>query len=90
MEENMQAVGSVLSNLKNMAQDMGNEISKQNKQLDKITSKVLVAFYFFVRKLDFFYFKYLVIQLLFISFVYFFVEKVLFILLLLSLSGRVC
>jgi hypothetical protein len=41
MEENMQAVGSVLSNLKNMAQDMGSEISKQNKQLDRITNKVL-------------------------------------------------
>ena len=40
MEDNMQAVGSVLSNLKNMAQDMGNEISKQNKQLDRITNKV--------------------------------------------------
>lgn len=39
MEENMQAVGSVLSNLKNMAQDMGSEISKQNKQLDRITNK---------------------------------------------------
>ena len=42
MEENMQVVGSVLSNLKNMAQDMGSEIEKQNKQLDKITNKVLM------------------------------------------------
>ena len=46
----MQAVGSVLSNLKNMAQDMGNEISKQNKQLDKITNKVLVTLDFFDRE----------------------------------------
>ena len=44
MEENMQVVGSVLSNLKNMAQDMGSEIEKQNKQLDKITNKVTLAF----------------------------------------------
>ena len=50
MEENMQAVGSVLSNLKNMAQDMGNEISKQNKQLDKITNKVLVTLDFLDRE----------------------------------------
>jgi len=39
MEENMQAVGSILGNLKNMAKDMGDEISNQNKQLDKIGSK---------------------------------------------------
>ena len=39
MEENMQAVGSILGNLKNMAQDMGNEITEQNKQLVRIESK---------------------------------------------------
>ena len=39
MEENMQAVGSMLGNLKNMAQDMGEEISKQNKQTDRILDK---------------------------------------------------
>ena len=39
MEENMQAVGSILGNLKNMAQDMGDEISKQNKQTDRILDK---------------------------------------------------
>ena len=44
----MQVVGSVLSNLKNMAQDMGSEIEKQNKQLDKITNKVTLAFFNFV------------------------------------------
>ena len=32
----MQAVGSVLGNLKSMAADMGGEIDRQNKQLDKI------------------------------------------------------
>jgi len=39
MEENMQAVGSMLGNMKNMAQDMGDEISKQNKQTDRILDK---------------------------------------------------
>jgi len=43
MEENMQAVGSVLSNLKNMAADMGGEIERQNKQLDKIDYKAAKA-----------------------------------------------
>ena len=40
MEENMQAVGSILGNLKSMAADMGNEISKQNDQIDRINMKV--------------------------------------------------
>ena len=39
MEENMQAVGSILGNLKNMAQDMGDEINQQNKQTDRILAK---------------------------------------------------
>ena len=39
MEDNMQAVGSILGNLKNMAQDMGDEIGKQNKDLERIQSK---------------------------------------------------
>jgi len=43
MEENMQAVGSVLSNLKEMSQAMGGEIERQNKQLDKISNKTDVA-----------------------------------------------
>jgi len=43
MEENMQAVGSVLANLKNMSKDMGVEIERQNKQLDKISGKTDVA-----------------------------------------------
>jgi hypothetical protein len=47
MEENMQAVGSVLSNLKNMAQDMGNEISNQNKRIDRINVKVFYDFFKF-------------------------------------------
>ena len=40
MEDNMQAVGSMLGNLKNMAQDMGGEIERQNKQLHRINNKV--------------------------------------------------
>lgn len=39
MEENLEAVGSIIGNLKNMAVDMGNEIDKQNKQIDRITDK---------------------------------------------------
>ena len=46
MEENMQAVGGILGNLKNMAQDMGSEIEKQNSQLDRINDKVILLFYF--------------------------------------------
>ena len=44
MEDNMQAVGGILGNLKNMASDMGEEIEKQNKQLDRINEKVIVVF----------------------------------------------
>ena len=40
MEDNMQQVGNVLGNLKNMAADMGQEIDRQNNQLDKIGAKV--------------------------------------------------
>ena len=48
MEDNMQAVGSVLGNLKSMAADMGEEISRQNKQLDRIDRKVIIfSFRFF-------------------------------------------
>jgi len=43
MEDNMQVVGSVLSNLKNMASDMGGEIERQNNQLDKIDYKASKA-----------------------------------------------
>ncbi|KAK2826519.1 hypothetical protein Q5P01_020733 [Channa striata] len=39
MEDNLEAVGSIIGNLKNMAVDMGNEIDKQNKQIDRITDK---------------------------------------------------
>ena len=45
MEENMQAVGGILGNLKSMATDMGAEIEKQNSQLDRINDKVHVLFF---------------------------------------------
>lgn len=40
MEENLDQVGSLIGNLKNMALDMGTEIEKQNNQIDRITVKV--------------------------------------------------
>ena len=40
MEDNLQAVDSMLTNLRNMAVDMNAEISDQNEQLDRITLKV--------------------------------------------------
>ncbi|XP_056151545.1 synaptosomal-associated protein 23-like isoform X2 [Lampris incognitus] len=39
MEENLEAVGGIIGNLKNMALDMGGEIDKQNKQIDRIIDK---------------------------------------------------
>ncbi|KAK6479241.1 synaptosomal-associated protein 23-like isoform X1 [Huso huso] len=39
MEENLDQVGSLIGNLKNMALDMGTEIEKQNNQIDRITVK---------------------------------------------------
>ncbi|XP_055719981.1 synaptosomal-associated protein 23-like isoform X1 [Salvelinus fontinalis] len=39
MEENLDQVGSIIGNLKNMAMDMGSEIDKQNKHIDRITDK---------------------------------------------------
>jgi len=39
MDDNLGAVSNILGDLKNMAQDMGNEIGKQNKQADRIADK---------------------------------------------------
>ncbi|KAA0711298.1 Synaptosomal-associated protein 23 [Triplophysa tibetana] len=39
MEENLDQVGGIIGNLKNLALDMGNEIEKQNKTIDCITDK---------------------------------------------------
>lgn len=41
MENNMSEVSGMLGNLRNMAIDMGSEIESQNRQLDKIGSKVM-------------------------------------------------
>lgn len=40
MEENLGQVGNIIDNLKSLAIDMGTEIEKQNKQIDRITDKV--------------------------------------------------
>ncbi|XP_065175072.1 synaptosomal-associated protein 23-like [Sycon ciliatum] len=39
MDENMDLVSNAVSNLKNMAMDMGNELERQNVQLDRINDK---------------------------------------------------
>lgn len=39
MEENLDQVGSIIGNLKNLAIDMGNEIDQQNKTIDRINEK---------------------------------------------------
>ncbi|XP_017277093.1 synaptosomal-associated protein 23 isoform X2 [Kryptolebias marmoratus] len=39
MEENLEVVGSIIGNLKDMAVNMGSEIDKQNTQIDRITDK---------------------------------------------------
>ena len=53
MEQNMDQVGNMLGNLKNMAVDMGNEIEGQNRQLDRLNTKVsflgLVGIFFSVK-----------------------------------------
>ena len=45
MEENLQAVGGMLSNLKAMSQDMNSELDKQNKGLDRMNLKVSIVQY---------------------------------------------
>ncbi|KAM9788114.1 synaptosomal-associated protein 23-like isoform X1 [Syngnathus typhle] len=39
MEDNLNAVGGLIGNLKSMAVDMGTEIDKQNKHIDRINDK---------------------------------------------------
>ena len=39
MEENMGQVSTMIGNLRNMAIDMGSEITSQNSQLDRINQK---------------------------------------------------
>ena len=43
MENNIGEVSGMIGNLRNMAIDMGNEISSQNKQIDRINQKVKPA-----------------------------------------------
>ena len=45
MEQNLGEVSGMLGNLRNMAVDMGNEISSQNRQLDRINQKVITSLY---------------------------------------------
>ena len=40
MEQNMGEVSNMISNLRNMAVDMGSEIDSQNRQVDRINNKV--------------------------------------------------
>lgn len=40
MENNIGEVSGMIGNLRNMAIDMGNEISSQNKQIDRVNQKV--------------------------------------------------
>ena len=40
MEQNLGDVSGMISNLRNMAVDMGNEIESQNRQIDRINQKV--------------------------------------------------
>lgn len=40
MENNMEEVSNMVGNLRNMAVDMGSEISNQNQQLDRINVMV--------------------------------------------------
>ena len=39
MEENMEQVSAMVGNLRNMANDMGSEVERQNNQLDRINLK---------------------------------------------------
>ena len=69
MEENMQQVSTMIGNLRNMAQDMGTEVSNQNAQLDRINLKVLhiyLIIYMYIYILHFF--LYLIPTVLFIFF----------------------
>ncbi|XP_018590821.1 synaptosomal-associated protein 23-like [Scleropages formosus] len=43
MEENLEQVGSIIGNLKTMALDMGTEIDKHNKQIERINEKAEVT-----------------------------------------------
>ncbi len=44
MDENVQQVSTMVGNLRNMAIDMGTEVSNQNRQLERINQKVNHSF----------------------------------------------
>ena len=44
MEQNMTEVSGMITNLRNMAVDMGSEIEGQNRQIDRINQKVNFTF----------------------------------------------
>lgn len=44
MDENVQQVSTMVGNLRNMAIDMGTEVSNQNRQLERINQKVRILF----------------------------------------------
>lgn len=48
MEDNMGQVSTMIGNLRNMAIDMGSEISSQNAQLDRINQKVNIVIIIFI------------------------------------------
>ena len=41
MEENLGQVNTMIGNLRNMAIDMGSELENQNRQVDRINTKVI-------------------------------------------------
>jgi archaellum component FlaC len=43
MEDNLGEVSTMIGNLRNMAIDMGSEIEGQNRQVDRINSKVRLS-----------------------------------------------
>lgn len=43
MEENLQQVSTMIGNLRNMACDMGNEVSNQNNQIERIKGKTDIS-----------------------------------------------
>ena len=46
MDENVEQVASMVGNLRNMAIDMGSEVSNQNKQLDRLEPKASCCTFF--------------------------------------------
>ena len=47
MEQNISEVSGMVGNLRNMAIDMGNEVSSQNRQIDRVNQKVRSSLYHF-------------------------------------------